>query len=93
MKVKISQRYVYHRVGTIEVEIDRDKYAKYLTDNKRYIIPSGYHSLDDYLLDHEELWVEQIHEATDKAELLFVDANEDDELRYDCKELKIGGHL
>ena len=42
MKVKISQRYVYHRVGTIEVEIDRDKYAKYLTDNK------GYHSLDDY---------------------------------------------
>ncbi len=87
MKVKISQRYVYHRVGTIEVEIDRDKYAKYLTDNK------GYHSLDDYLLEHEELWVEQIHEATDKAELLFVDANEDDELRYDCKELKIGGHL
>ena len=96
MKVKISQRYVYHRVGTIEVEIDRDKYAKYLTDNK------GYHSLDDYLLEHEELWVEQIHEATDKAELDFGSGcyrngfnqrRSVEELRYDCEELKMGGHL
>ena len=96
MKVKISQRYVYHRVGTIEVEIDRDKYARYLTDNK------GYHSLDDYLSEHEELWVEQIHEATDKAELDFGsgcyrngfnEEGNDEELRYGCKELKMGGHL
>lgn len=96
MKVKISQRYVYHRVGTIELDIDREDYEKYLIDN------GGYHSLDDYLLEHEELWVEQMHEATDKSELDFGNGcyengfNEegsDEELRYDCKELKIGGHL
>ncbi len=87
MKVKISQKYIYHKVATVEVEIDKDKYEKYITDNEGLLF------FDDYLLDNEELWVEQIHEATDKAELLFVDANEDDELRYDCKELKIGGHL
>ncbi len=87
MKVQIIEKHVYHTVATVEVEIDKDEYEKYLDDNK------GYHFLDDYLLDHEELWVEQIHEATDKAELLFVDGGEDDELRYDCKELKTGGHL
>jgi len=88
MKVKISQRYVYHRVGTIEVEINKDKYQDWIKENNYNV-----DDLDYYLSMNEDLWSEQIHEATDKAELLFVDANEDDELRYDCKELKIGGHL
>lgn len=88
MKVKISQRYVYHRVGTIEVDIDRDIYQDWIKENNYNV-----DDLDYYLSMNEELWVEQIHEATDKAELLFVDGGEDDELRYDCKELKTGGHL
>ena len=86
MKVQITQKYVYHKVATIEVEIDKDEYTKYITDNRGYI-------LDDYLLDNEELWVNQIHKATNKAELLFANKGEDDELRYDCEELKTGGHL
>ena len=86
MKVQISQKYIYHKVATVEIEIDKDEYKKYLSDNK------GYHFLDDYLLDHEELWVEKIDNAINKAELLFVDESEE-ELRYDCEELKTGGHL
>ena len=62
---------------------DKDEYEKYLDDNK------GYHFLDDYLLDHEELWVEKI----DNAKPLVVDGSEDYELRYYCEELKTGGHL
>lgn len=83
MKVQIIEKHVYHKVATVEVEIDKDEYEKYLDDNK------GYHFLDDYLLDHEELWVEKI----DNAKPLVVDGSEDYELRYYCEELKTGGHL
>jgi len=83
MKAQITQKYVYHKVATIEVEIDKDKYEKYITDNKGLLF------FDDYLLDNEELWVEKIDNAMDNAELLYVDGK----LRYDCKELKTGGHL
>jgi len=97
MKVKISQRYVYHRVGTIELDIDKDKYQDWIKENNYNI-----EELDYYLSMNEDLWVEQIHEATDKSELDFGNGcyengfNEegsDEELRYDCEELKIGGHL
>ena len=83
MKAQITQKYVYHKVATIEVEIDKDKYEKYITDNKGLLF------FDDYLLDHEELWVEKIDNAMDNAELL----SDDGKLRYDCKELKTDGHL
>lgn len=83
MKVQIIEKHVYHTVATVEVEIDKDEYEKYLDDNK------GYHFLDDYLLDHEELWVEKIH----NAKPLVVDGSEYYELRYHCEELKTGGHL
>jgi hypothetical protein len=96
MKVTISQRYVYHKVGTIEIEINKKDYEKYLIDNK------GYHSLDDYLLEHEELWSEQIDNATYESELEFGsgcyengfnEESSDAETRYDCKETHDGGHL
>jgi len=95
MKVQIKQRYVYHKIATIEIDIDKDKYEKYLFENLHY------HSLDDYLFENEDLWVEQLEDATDRAEVEFgfgCDGifNEDDsevELRYDCEELKLGGHL
>ena len=96
MKVTISQRFVYHKVGTVEIEINKKDYEKYLIDNK------GYHSLDDYLLENEDLWSEQIHNATDKSELEFGSGcfengfNQegcDAETRFDCEETNDGGHL
>jgi len=50
---------------------------------------------------NEGLWYEQIDNATDKAEFeigfgCYGGFNEDDseaETRYDCEELKTGGHL
>ena len=96
MKVQNSQRYVYHKVGTIEIEINKDDYERY--DN-----------LDEYLTENEYLWEEKIDEATSSSDLEFgfglgyyaneyynVYFNEEDretETRYDCKELQIGGHL
>ena len=83
MKVQIIEKYVYHKVTTKEVEIDKDEYEKYLDDNK------GCHSLDDYLsLEHEELWVEKI----DNVKPIVVD-REDFSLSYYCEELQTGGHL
>ena len=96
MKVQISQRYVYHKLGTIEIEVNKEDYEKYLIDNK------GYHSLDDYLLENEDLWSEQIDNSTSGSYLYFGNGcyengfNEEEsetETRFDCKELQIGGHL
>ena len=97
MKVKIRQKYVYHKVGIIEIDIDRDIYQDWIKENNYNV-----DDLDYYLSMNEELWVEQIHEATDKAEFDFGsrcykngfnEEGNDEELRYYCKELKIGGHL
>ena len=33
MKVQISQRHVYHKVATIEIEVNKEDYEKYLIDN------------------------------------------------------------
>lgn len=97
MKVQISQRYVYHRVGTIEIEIDKDKYQDWIKENNYDI-----EDLDYYLSMNEDLWEEQIDEATSSSELEFGNGcyengfNEQDsetETRYDCKELQTGGHL
>ncbi len=96
MKVKISQRYVYHKVGTIELEIDKDMYQDWVKENNYNV-----DDLDYYLSMNDDLWAEQVLEATDKAEFVFGlgcngNFNEpysDSETRYDCKELKTGGHL
>jgi len=96
MKVQISQRYVYHKVATIEIEIDRDIYQDWIKENNYNV-----DDLDYYLSMNEDLWEEQIDEATSNSELDFGfgcygDFNEEGsetETRYDCKELKIGGHL
>ncbi len=60
-------------------------------------------------MQEEDLWADQIDEATDKAEfefgfgcdfdakqnygVQFTNEDSDTEVRYDCKELKTGGHL
>ena len=104
MKVQISQRYVYHRVGTIEIEIDKDKYQDWIKENNYDI-----EDLDYYLSMNEDLWEEQIDEATLSSELefgfglgycanehyniIFNEQDSESETCYDCKELRIGGHL
>lgn len=96
MKVQISQRYIYHKVGTIEIEINKEDYERY-------------DSLDEYLIENEYLWDEKIDNETSNAELEFgfglgyyaneyynFNFNEQDsesETRFDCKELQTGGHL
>ncbi len=96
MKVQISQRFIYHKVGTIEIEINKEDYQRY-------------DDLDDYLLENDDLWSEKIDNATSNAELEFgfglgyyaneyynVNFNEEaseTEIRFDCKELQTGGHL
>ncbi len=95
MKVQISQRYVYHRVGTIEIEIDKDKYQDWIKENNYDI-----EDLDYYLSMNEDVWEEQIDEATSSSELnfgfgleKFNEQDSESETRFDCKELKTGGHL
>lgn len=94
MKVKIQQRSVYHKFAEVEVEVPNN-----LTDDK----------ILDYLWDNEDLYVDKIDEAMSKASYEYgfgtdSDANaeynscmdEDDsesEWRFECEELKIGGHL
>ena len=65
MKVQISQRYVYHKVGVIEIDVNIDDYQNYVAEN------GVYHSIGDYLLDNEELWLEKIDEATDDSQVYF----------------------
>jgi len=97
MKVQISQRVVYHKYSEIEIEIDQDEYEQWKLANGEY------DDLEDYLQEHVDLWEEKILNAHDNAELQvnsgirnydgLSDAEVDWELRYDCEELKTGGHL
>ena len=94
MKVKIQQRSIYHKFAEVEIEVPNN------------IKEDG---LADYLIDHEQLYVDKIDDALSKAEYHYgfgtdADANahhnscmnEDDsesEWRYECEDLKTGGHL
>jgi len=97
MKVIISQRVVYHRYSEVEIEIDEDDLEDFELQN------SFTNGLDDYLMENAHLYDEQLNEAHDKAEYNegtglydfkgMDDAESDWEIRYDCGELKTGGHL
>ncbi len=87
MKVKILQRSVYYK--TAEVEID---------------VPNDIHEdeIQEYINDNEELWVDEIDKKIEDSELLFgngmdsgdwTDEDQDSEWRYECKDIKFGGHL
>ena len=89
MKVKIQQRSVYHKFAEVEIEIDKKDYKEY-------------HDLHDYLLENEQLYNDKIDKAISEADYEFgsgandydgMDDNSDSEWRYDCEDLKIGGHL
>lgn len=94
MKVIIQQRSVYHKFAEVEIEIPDNITAE---------------SLGDYLIDNDLGYDEKMDKAISKADYEFgfgtsSDSNShnnsyftEDELesewRYDCKELKTGGHL
>ena len=56
MKVKIFQRQVYHKVGMIEIEIPN------LED-------SDFTEAHQYLMDHEDLWIDKLAESMDEGPL------------------------
>jgi len=102
MKVKIMQRSVYHKYAEKEYEIDKKKYLEYLEENGKNENGEYYHDLQDYILDNEDVWVDDIDHEINKAEFVFgkgmdsggwTDKDQDSEWRYECEELKIGGHL
>ena len=94
MKVKIQQRSVYHKFAEVEIEIDKDKLKEY-TDAGA--------TIQDYLFDYSNLYDDKIDEAMSKAEYEFgsgiddyrgmVDELDSSEWRFECEELKTGGHL
>lgn len=93
MKVKIQQRSVYHKFAEVEVEVPDNVTAE---------------SLGDYLIDND-FYSEKMDKAISKADYEFgfgtnSDSNSynnshftenesESEWRYDCKQLKVGGHL
>ena len=96
MKVKIQNRSVYHKFAEIEIEIPDDWNNKDGEEN--------YYDehIGDYLHDNEHLYVEKIDEAIDKAEYIHgsglydyrgMDDESDDEWRYECEKIELGGHL
>ena len=101
MKVKIQNRSVYHKFAEVEIEIDRKDFRKYM----EFYTEKGqeWHDIQDYLRDNENLYADKIDEAMSKAEYEYgsgiddyrgmVDELDSSEWRFECEELKTGGHL
>lgn len=97
MKVKILQRSVYYKTAEVEIDIDMNLYDHWRLDNGKYA------DIGDYLIENEELWVDEIDQKLNESEFIFgfgmdddknwTDKSQESELRYECDELKIGGHL
>jgi len=105
MKVIISQRVVYHRYSEVEIEIDEDDLEDFELQNSftngldDYLMENA-HLYDEQLNEaHDKAeyktgtglydgsyFMNDIQEGMD-------DAESDWEIRYDCGELKTGGHL
>ncbi len=87
MKVKILQRSVYYKTAELEIEIPND---------------IDEFDIQDYINDNEDLWVDKMDNKIKESEFSFgigmdkgdwTDIEQDSEWRYECDELKIGGHL
>ena len=87
MKVRISQRVVYHKVAEVEIDIPNDIHED---------------DIQEYINNHEELWTEDIDKKLSEAEyrhglgMHTGDWSEKEDVwewRYDVDEIKYGGHL
>lgn len=95
MKVKIMQRSVYHKYAEVEIEIDKEDYEDYISE-----FSDG---LGGYLNYNEDLYIDKIDEAISETNIEYGSGVEeyrgmceleaDSEWRYECEQLKTGGHL
>ena len=101
MKVKIQNRIVYHKFAEVEIDIDNDTFEHWKLDNGKYA------SIQDFLIENEELYIDKIDDKISKSEYEFgfgtgSDANShynscmnesesESEWRYETE--KEGGHL
>ena len=107
MKVKILQRSVYYKTAEVEIDIDMNVYDHWRLDNGKYADIGDYlieaeSTIIQTLLENEDLWSDKIDEAISESPIGFgfgmdsgdwTDKDQDSEWRYECDELKIGGHL
>ena len=94
MKVRIQNRSVYHKFAEVEIDIDKKKLKEY-TDSGASIV--------DYLFDHSNLYDDKIDQVMSEANFEYgtgvndyTGMNEpeaESEWRFECDELKMGGHL
>jgi hypothetical protein len=95
MKVKITQRSVYHKIAQIEIDVPVPKDAKF-------------DEIQEWIIDNEDEWVDKIDHQLNQEEFVFgngmddghwTDRYEDSEWRIDAvRETKLGkmltgGHL
>ena len=88
MKVKIQQISVYHKFAEVEVEVPNN-----LTEEQ----------VLEYLWENEDIYVDKIDKAMSEANFEYGNGVDDyngmnepeseSEWRFECDELKIGGHL
>ncbi len=64
MKIKIQQRSIYHKFAEVEIEIDNDAYEHWKKDIK-------YPSIQDFLIENEDLYIDKIDEAMSNASYEF----------------------
>ena len=89
------QRSVYHKYAEVEIDIDKDDYENYISE-----FSDG---INGYLNYNEDLFIDKIDEAISEANFEYGNGVDDyngmnepqseSEWRYECNELKIGGHL
>ncbi len=86
MKVKVIQRVVYHKIAEVEIEIPND------VDE---------FDVQDYINDHEELWVKDIDKKLSEKEIEWgfglgkgmEERDQQEEWRYNIVDKNFGGHL
>lgn len=101
MKVKIQQRSVYHKFAEVEIEVDEKDYQEYIKLNTSQ--GKEWHDIQDYLWDNEHLYVDKIDTAMSEANFEYGNGVDDyngmnepeseSEWRFECDEMKTGGHL
>jgi hypothetical protein len=89
MKVKLYQRQVYYKVGVIEIEIPN-------------LEESDFSEVHQYLMDHEDLWIDKLAENMDDCPLTngfgmddmasWSDTTEETEYLYELPNGN-GGHI
>ena len=95
MKVKITQRSVYHKIAQIEIDVPVPKNA-------------FFEEIQEWIIDNEDTWVDKIDHELNEQEFVFgngmddgnwTDRHEDSEWRIDAVretvlgKMPTGGHL